>query len=132
MTRFAANRILVFAIAIFLLGREGAQGQATSSREIVIRYRAGQGALPAPHREGNTYVIAIPRTLGPAPEKLAAPFANDVEGNNEVWRFEISDNTQVKVAELDQGTVRVRLEDGASRVDRRDSPPKEVPPPLPE
>ena len=134
MTRFVATRLLVFAVALFLLGRDGARAQSASAREIVIHYRTDKGALPPPRREGNAYVIAIPRTLEPAPEKLAAPFANDVEGSNEVWRFQINDNTLVKVAELDQGTIRVRLEDGATRAERRDPAPKEVDvaPPLPE
>lgn len=133
MTRFVHLRpLVIIAVTSFLLNWDAALAQSAPPREIIIRYRAGKEAPPPPHRAGNTYVISIPRALQPAPEKLAAPFANNVEGDNEVWRFEISDNTSVKVAELDNGTIRVRLEDGSATAQRQVLSRHEVVQPAPE
>jgi len=107
-----------FSAAVLIVGLTGAVflgpvrtglTQSTEPREIVIRYRESGAVVPAPRREGNNYVIAIPRRLDPVPEKLVAPFVNSIEGDNEVWRFEVKDSTPISVAQVDNGTVRVRL-----------------------
>lgn len=95
--------------------------QSTNTGEILIRYQGTGELIPAPHREGDVYVIAIPRTLAPKPEKLVAPFVNEIVGDNEVWRFTLKDNAAVTVEELRGGTIRVRL--GGEQLSNVSAPP---------
>lgn len=103
--------VLVAALtgAIFLGSPRTSVSQSTEQEEIVIHYRGNGAGIPAPRREGNNYVIAIPRRFDPIPQKLIAPFVNSIEGENEVWRFEIKGGAPIAVTQVDNGTIRVRI-----------------------
>jgi hypothetical protein len=107
--RYSACLVTALATALLLGSLQTGSGQAADAREIVIQYRGNGAAIPAPRREGNSYVIAIPRNLDPVPQKLVAPFADSIEGENEVWRFEVKDNASITVAQMDNGTIHVLL-----------------------
>ena len=101
--------IISLAVALVLGSIQNGVSQSADDREIVIHYRENGAAIPPPRREGNNYVVAIPRSCDPVPQELIAPFVNTIEGENEVWRFEIMDNAPVTVAQMSNGTVRLRL-----------------------
>ena len=77
--------------------------------EVVIRYHGSAEAIPPPHREGTNYLVAIPTRFAPSPEKLVAPFLNQLEGENEVWRFPLSDKGAVFVEEISNQVIRIRF-----------------------
>jgi hypothetical protein len=112
MTQLSAPRFFVGAVIASFLNFASvgiATAQSTNTGEIVIRYQGDGESIPPPHREGDVYVIAIPRALAPKPEKLVAPFVNEIVGENEVWRFALADNAAVAVEELHNGSIRIHL-----------------------
>lgn len=114
----------VILVAAVLGPAETTRAQSKQADEIVIHYREGSTALPPPRREGNVYVIAVPRSLAPVPEQLVAPFVNSIEGENEVWRFEVKDNNAVTVSRMDGGVIRVRIaEPGSTPTVAESEPP---------
>jgi len=114
----------VILVAAVFAAAEKTLGQSEPADEIVIHYQEGSISLPPPRREGNVYVIAVPRSLAPVPEKLVAPFVNEIEGENEVWRFEVKDNTAVTVSQMGAGIIRLRIaERGSTRTVTQSEPP---------
>jgi hypothetical protein len=123
MTQLPAPRFFVGAVIAGFLNCALigiATAQSTNPGEIIIRYQGTGDSIPPPHREGDVYVIAIPRALAPQPERLVAPFVNEIVGENEVWRFALADNAAVAVEELRNGSIRVRL--GGEQLSKLNAP----------
>src|SRR5947207_15769814 len=113
--RNAMHKRTRLIIAILTIGSstvtraEAPATRSTNPDEVVIRYLSNSQPIPPPHREGDFYVVAIPRRLGPRPEKLPSSFINDLDGDNEVWRFRIDTAKSVVVEQTSDGLVHIRF-----------------------